>query len=88
LALALVVCGWAAGPQYALQLLWVAQGWRVLEVTVEVAGSPELHLAGEFFFLIIVWGGVHCGIYKSFYNISNMSYLNFLLWLENLETFA
>jgi hypothetical protein len=27
-------------------------------------------------FLLLCWVGVHCGIYKSSYNISNISYLN------------
>jgi hypothetical protein len=31
-----------------------------------------------FFLIIVVLGGVHCGIYKSFYNISSVSYLNSL----------
>jgi hypothetical protein len=28
------------------------------------------------FFLLLFWVGVHCGIYKSSYNTSNVSYLN------------
>jgi hypothetical protein len=28
------------------------------------------------FFLLLCWVGIHCGIYKSSYNISNLSYLN------------
>jgi hypothetical protein len=28
------------------------------------------------FFLLLCWVGVHCGIYKSSYSISNISYLN------------
>jgi hypothetical protein len=28
------------------------------------------------FFLLLCWVGVHCSIYKSSYNISNVSYLN------------
>jgi hypothetical protein len=31
-------------------------------------------LVFSFLFLIVVLGGVHCGIYKSSYNISNRSY--------------
>jgi uncharacterized membrane protein len=29
-----------------------------------------------FFLLLLCWVGVHCGIYKSSYNISNVSHLN------------
>jgi hypothetical protein len=29
-----------------------------------------------YFFLLLCWIGVHCDIYKSSYNVSNMSYLN------------
>jgi hypothetical protein len=29
-------------------------------------------------FLLLCWVGVHCGIYKSFYNVSNIPYLNSL----------
>jgi uncharacterized membrane protein len=32
-----------------------------------------------FCFLLLFWVGVHCGIHKSSYNISNLSYLNSLL---------
>jgi hypothetical protein len=34
----------------------------------------NLHV--QILFFIVVLGGVHCGIYKSSYNVSNISYLN------------
>jgi hypothetical protein len=39
-----------------------------------------------FFFLLLLCVGVHCGIYKSFYNISNISYLNSLLYCSSLSS--
>jgi hypothetical protein len=35
-----------------------------------------IFLFGFFLFLLLCWVGVHCGIHKSCYNISNISYLN------------
>jgi hypothetical protein len=34
-----------------------------------------------FYFLLLYWMGVHCGIYKSSYNVSNISYLNLYSFL-------
>jgi hypothetical protein len=50
-----------------------------------VGGQPSFFLLNDFIiyflffffsFLLLYWVGTQCGIYKSSYNISNVSYLN------------
>jgi hypothetical protein len=40
--------------------------------------SVGIFLSFLLVFLLLCWVGVHCGNYKSFHNISNISYLNLL----------
>jgi hypothetical protein len=86
--LALLLWTWCKAEHHGSQSMW----WGRLLTTwwpgssggkggkgsgLEIRNTLQRH--GDLtssFFLIVVLGGVHCGIYKSSYNISNLSYLN------------
>jgi hypothetical protein len=42
----------------------------------------------DFFLFLFCFVGVHCGIYKVSYNVSNMSYFNICFWPIHIMNFT
>jgi hypothetical protein len=65
------------------RLLWLAWDFWGVCVSVCQFRMDLFFVVFPFFSFIVVLVGVHCGIYKSSYNVSNMSYLRGLeVWLK------
>jgi hypothetical protein len=73
-------CFWDRVLLYSLSWLWTL---NPPAQHLPGAGITGMHQHSWFnislsLFLLLCWVGVHCGIYKSSYNVSNISYLNSL----------